>query len=278
MFRISIIAIILPFLVVLLVIARWRFSQKFKEDVRTLISTNPSRNILTEQDIKDLPQPVQKYIRYTGYLGREKTSTMKAEFEGQIRSSENSEWMKFSATQYSSFDEPCRYFFLRASMKGIPVAGYHRFKNGIAVMDIRAASLIKVQYAEGPEMNVSETVTHFNDMCLLAPGSLINDQITWKQINENEVSAAFTNQGITVHSTLLFNETGELVNFISDDRYYMSTDKQMRKARWMTPVSGYRQEHGIRYPSYGEAIWIMPEGKFSYAKMNINSVVINPKN
>lgn len=31
--------------------------------------------------------------------------------------------------------------------KGLPVAGYHHFKNGKAVMDIRLLSLFKVQYA-----------------------------------------------------------------------------------------------------------------------------------
>jgi hypothetical protein len=143
-------------------------------------------------------------------------------------------------------------------------------------MDIRAASLVKVQYAEGPEMNVAETVTHFNDMCLLAPGSLIHSNITWENISDNEVRAKFTNQRKTISAILQFNNKGELINFISDDRYYSSSSNKMQKASWMTPVRDYKEEGGIRFPTYGEAIWSMPEGNFTYAKMKIHSIVPNP--
>jgi hypothetical protein len=175
-----------------------------------------------------LPEPVKKYIRYTGYIGKKKMSFFKAEFEGQIRSSEQSDWMKFRASQYSLIDKPSRCFYIKAYMKGIQVDGYHRFTDDEAVMDIRAASLVKVQYAEGPEMNISEIVTHFNDMCLLAPGSLVNSNITWKNISDIEVRAKFTNHGITISAILQFNHKGELTNFFSDDRYYSSPSNIMQ--------------------------------------------------
>jgi hypothetical protein len=270
------IANILIILAIIVGFAQWRFAGTYREDVQTLLQKTVSTNILTEEDISPLPDAVKKYIRYTGYIGKKKISSFKAEFEGQIRSSDSSDWMNFGATQYSLIQEPSRYFFIKASMKGIPVDGYHRFKDGKAVMDIRAASLVKVQYAEGSEMNVSETVTHFNDMCLLAPGSLIHSNIAWENINDNEVRAKFTNQGITISAILQFNSNGELVNFISDDRYYSSPTNKMQKARWMTPVRDYKEEGGIRFPSYGEAIWAMPEGNFTYAKMKIHSIVPNP--
>jgi hypothetical protein len=270
------IANILIILAVIVGFAQWRFAGTYREDVQTLLQRNVSTGILTEEDIRPLPDVVKEYIRYTGYIGKKKISSFKAEFEGQIRSSDSSDWMNFRATQYSLIDEPSRYFFIMASMKGIPVDGYHRFKDGKAVMDIRAASLVKAQYAEGPEMNVAETVTHFNDMCLLAPGSLINSNITWESISDNEVRATFTNQGITISAILQFNTNGELINFISDDRYYSSPTNKMQKVRWMTPVRDYKEGGGIRFPSYGEAIWSMPEGNFTYAKMKINSIVPNP--
>jgi hypothetical protein len=267
------------FLIMIAVIvgfAQWKFAGTYRDDVQALLQNKSGTDILTEEDIRSVPDPVKNYIRYTGYLGKQKIRYFKAEFEGQIRSSEKSDWMKFKATQYSLVNEPSRYFFIKASMKSIPVDGYHRFKDGKAVMDIRAASLVKVQYAEGPEMNVSETVTHFNDMCLLAPGSLINSNITWESVSGNEVRAAFTNKGITVRAILQFNDKGELINFISDDRYYSSPSGKMQKARWMTPVKIYKEEGGIRFPSYGEAIWAKPEGNFTYAEMKIKSILINP--
>jgi hypothetical protein len=272
------IANVLIILAIIVGFAQWRFAGSYREDVQEMLQKNVSTEVLTEQDLNLLPEPVKKYIRYTGYIGKKKISFFRAGFEGQIRSSESSDWMNFRAKQNSLIEEPSRYFFIKATMKGIPVDGYHRFTNGKAVMDIRAASLARVQYAEGPEMNVSETVTHFNDMCLLAPASLISSSITWENISDNEVRARFTNQGITISAILKFNNKGELTNFISNDRYYSSPSNKMQKARWTTPVMDYKEEGGIRYPSHGEAIWAMPEGNFTYAKMKIHSIVPNPAN
>ena len=46
--------------------------------------------------------------------------------------------------------------------------------------------------AKGPEMNQAETVTILNDMCFMAPGSLINKNITWETMDASQVKATFT--------------------------------------------------------------------------------------
>lgn len=48
---------------------------------------------------------------------------------------------------------------MKASMNGLPVAGFHSFKGGDAFMDIRLFSIFKVQYQSGAEMGIAETVT-----------------------------------------------------------------------------------------------------------------------
>ena len=105
-------------------------------------------------------------------MGRPKVNNFKMEFIGKILKDESSEWMPLTSQQYNFMQTPTRLFFMKAKMKGVPIAGYHHFENGIAYMDIRLLSLFKVQYQAGPEMNLSETVTFFNDMCCLAPSTL----------------------------------------------------------------------------------------------------------
>ena len=59
-----------------------------------------------------------------------------------------------------------------ATMMRLPVAGYHCYKNGQALMDIRLFSLFKVQYQQGNEMNIAETVT-FAGIVMQADGGLV---------------------------------------------------------------------------------------------------------
>jgi len=59
----------------------------------------------------------------------------------------------------------------------------------------------------------------FNDMCLFAPASLVDSRISWEEVDAFIVKATFINGGNKVSAELYFNEKGELVNFISNDRY-----------------------------------------------------------
>ena len=61
-------------------------------------------------------------------------------------------------------------------MFGLPVLGYHDYQNAKANMDIRLLGLYAVVKAKGDEMNKAETVTVFNDMCLMFPATLIDKE------------------------------------------------------------------------------------------------------
>jgi hypothetical protein len=95
----------------------------------------------------------------------------------------------------------------------------------------------------------------FNDMCFLAPGALIDENIEWEAIDSTTAKATFTNQGNTIKATLYFNDKGELVNFSSEDRAESADGKTFTHYRWTTPLSNYRNFDGRKLASYGEAIW-----------------------
>jgi hypothetical protein len=124
-------------------------------------------------------------------------------------------------------------------------------------------------------MNQSETVTLFNDMCVLAPATLIDRAIVWREIDARTAQGTFTNAGNTVSARLHFNDAGELTNFVSEDRYLSSDGKTYTKLRWSTPLGNYRDFAGARLASRGGASWRLPSGEFVYARMDIEDVEYN---
>lgn len=231
-----------------------------------------SNSLLTETDLQHLPEPVKKYLYYTHSIGKPKVNTFKITFSGGIRKNEQSEWMEFSSEQYNFMKTPTRLFFMKAIMKQLPVAGYHCFNNGNAFMDIRLLSLIKVQYMDGEEMGIAETVTFFNDMCCMAPATLIDPRIKWLETDDNKVKASFTNNGITIYAWLYFNEKGELINFISNDRYAADAGKNLP---WSTPLKEYKEINGYRLAGYAEAIYTYPEKNLCYGTFKLDEVKYN---
>ncbi|MCX6305026.1 MAG: hypothetical protein NT040_08665 [Bacteroidetes bacterium] len=255
----------------------WSFSRIYEKDVVSGLARTATvpASLLTEADITSLPDPVKRYIRYAGAIGKPAVHNFRIAFTGKIRKNEQSDWMPFTSVQYNFLEPATRLFFMKATMKHLPIAGFHCFKNGTAYMDIRLFSLFKVQYMEGKEMNIAETVTFFNDMCCMAPATLVDKRIRWTETDGNKVKAEFTNNNITISAWLYFNDMGELVNFISGDRYATGDNNSMTNLPWSTPLKGYKNVDGYRLAGDADAVYTYPEGDLCYGKFSITGIEYN---
>jgi len=233
--------------------------------------------ILSEADIQHLPAIVQKYLYYTGSIGKEKVLNFRAEFNGGIRSKSNDDFMPLKSVQYNFTDNPTRLFYIVSRKKGIPAKGIHLYINQKAIMVIKILGLFKVVDAKGKEMNQGETVTLFNDMCFMAPASLIDRNIEWKEIDNKTVNAKYTNGNITIGATLFFDEEGKLVNFISNDRFETTDGKIYKNYPWITPVTDYINVKGYRLPSGAKLIYKHPDEDFCYGEFNLVNIEYNCK-
>jgi len=231
--------------------------------------------ILTENDIKHLPEPVQKYLTYVGALGKEKVHNFRVVFDGKMKLAPDKDWLKIKSEQYNFLEPHARLFFIRGNISGIPMVGLHSYVDKEAYMKIKLLSLIPVGNASGQEMNQSETVTVFNDMCLMAPATLIDDRIQWEIIDELTVKAIFNNNDSKISAELYFNEKGELINFISEDRYMTSSGKSYQKVRWSTPIESYKEINGFKLISQGKAIWHLPDNNYCYIKLKLKKIEYN---
>lgn len=233
-----------------------------------------STDILTEKDIADLPIPVQNYLHYTKSVGQEKIKNFKAEFAGVMRSSLEDNGMNVQSVQYNFYKNPSRYFYMSATKMGMPASGLHIYRNESATFKVKLLNWINVVDAKGEKMTQGETVTLFNDMCLIAPATLIDDRIEWETVSDTLVKAHFTNGHIKVSAELYFNDKYELVNFVSYDRY--ETDgKNYNNYPWQTPVENYQMINGYLLPSRGKLVYNKPDGDFTYGELEYKSVKYN---
>ncbi len=251
------------------------FKNRYKAETEKRLKSVSATSLLSGEDIQHLPLPVQKYLHFAGAIGKPKVYNFRAVFSGQMKQDRNGKWMGIHSEQYNFFNEPARIFYIKSKLFGIPFDGLHLFAERNAAMQIKIAHLLQFADAKGEKMNQSETVTLLNDMCLMAPATLIDKNIQWEMIDLLTVKARFTNGINTISATLLFDEQGALLNFISDDRYLSADGKKYERYTWSTPVKEYKEVNGRKVCSRADAIWHTPEGEFNYANFTMEEIEYN---
>ncbi|MBP8137128.1 MAG: hypothetical protein KAY61_02895 [Candidatus Eisenbacteria bacterium] len=251
---------------------------QFDRDVAAGRAREHAARYMSDTELVRLPEQVQRYLVTAATAGAPYPQEYRVRFRGRLRSGPAADWMPVEVEQVSFTDPPARLFFLRATMKGLPVIGLHRLVNGHATMDIRLFGLIPVMQAAGPLMDRAESVTLLNDMAVLAPPTLLDPAITWRELSFDSVAATFRHAGQTVQATLVFGSSGRLLDFVSDDRAAASPDgKHFTARRWSTPVRDYIAFGPHELASRGAARWHLPEGAFDYAQLEMLEVVWLPR-
>jgi hypothetical protein len=255
------------------------FRTEFARIAEQQLAETIEQSLVTEDDLRALPSPVAKYIRATGAVGRPRIGNFRATIRGRIRSGPDQPWMTFTGEQVNGYGpESSRLFRIVASMRGAPTDVYHQFVGADATMRVRVWSMFPIVSAKGPEMNRSETVTIFNDMCVFAPAVLVDAAVEWEKIDERTVRGTFTRLDETVAATLVFDDDGLLVDFISDDRFRSSSNgSTFERQRWSTPVSRYRPMNGRLVCTHGEGRWHSgsPESSFAYVEFDLDDIEFN---
>lgn len=274
-------AVILPLAGILTIAALlWRraggIRRLYRSEVtRRLPTSVGSKPVAASTRTTPPPAPVLRYLEVSGAADIGATRSLRAVWEGRMRRRPDQPWFPIRAEQYDFFDDFARTFFIRGRILGIPVVGRDLYVEGEGQMLIRALGLVPVVNDTSPEMGRSGLVTLFNDMCVLAPATLIDERIRWEAIDDRTALGTIRDRDLEVSATLHFDAQGYLVNFITHDRY-LEMDGRHIAPPWSTPLGQYRDYGGIRLTSWGSASWRLDSADFPYAEFALKEIEYNP--
>ena len=98
--------IVLGIIVILLastaVLGGVAFTKRTRNEAKELFkeSDMTKPKVITEEDVQNLPEPVQRYLRYTQIIGKEEINTVRLKQGGYFRMKEDQKWMSITAEQY----------------------------------------------------------------------------------------------------------------------------------------------------------------------------------
>jgi hypothetical protein len=114
-------------------------------------------------------------------------------------------------------------------------------------------------------------VTYLNDALTFAPSMLLGPEVTWSEDGKDSFEITITDHGRTVGAIVVVDERGAMVDFSTLDRYGEdpAAPGTMVRARWSTPIAGWRLDGKKPLPTRASAIWHFQSGAFEYARFAI---------
>ena len=253
----------------------WRFKKMVEDEVRSLFAAADQSEtaVVTEEMIAHLPEPVQRYLAYTGVVGKPMVHSIRLRQKGRLRTTPQQPWLELTAEEYYTVSPPGFIWYAQAKMAGLPLIPVRdMYRDGAGYMLVTLAGLIPVVNATGKEMNQGAMTRFLNEMVWF-PAALLRDNITWTAVDDHAAQVTFTHHGDQATATLFFDDEGKLVNF--EAQRYMMENGRYAYARWSTPMSAYGEMAGLKLPAGGSAVWHLASGDFKYVELELTDLEYN---
>lgn len=251
----------------------WRHTRKVAREIDELFAAQPpaAATLVTEEMLAPLPAPMQRYLHYSGVVGKPMIHTVRLKQAGRFRTGVDQPWMDFTAEQYYTVDKPGFVWATVMRVRGLPLMiGRDRYQDATGNMLITLGSVIKVVDSSGPNMDQGTMLRYLNEM-MWFPTAFLNDYVSYTPVNHNTVVVTYTDQGKSVSATLTIDEEGKLTNSVAE-RYYSAGDTFYR---WKTPLADHGEIAGLRLPQAGQGVWELPEGDFTYIDPKLTGLEFN---
>ncbi len=232
-----------------------------------------SGRIVTADMLQRLPEPVQRYMAYTGVVGKPWTDTVRLRQTGRFRMAADRPWMPLTAVQTYTTNPPSFDWKARFRIAGLPLmAARDSYQAGHTHMHGRVAGLFTVFDARGEQADQGSMLRYLNEMTWF-PIAFLGDNIAWQGVDDRTAQVTFTDQGKSVSARMLFDDAGRVTNFVA--QRYREDKGSYSLDRWETPMTGYGTLGGLNLPTRGYAVWKLPAGDLKYADLEITEIEYN---
>jgi hypothetical protein len=231
------------------------------------------QRLLRAEDFTPLPAAARRYLRFMVVVtGTSRVWSFRAHFSGRFRMRPERPWMACEAWQYCTRLDVARLFHMRLRLGGV-LSIYVRdtYQHGHGRMLGRVFDAIPIVDQADERIHTGELVTYLNDAILFAPSMLLGPETEWFEMGDDSFEVALSDSGRTVTAQVFVDERGAVTDFSTTDRYGRDPagSSELVKARWSTPIDGWKRVNGRALPTGGKATWHFKSGDFTYAELEV---------
>lgn len=235
--KLSTVINIVILLVSIMALAQYNFKKLVQQETAYILNQSEISNelIINENDIKNLPVPIKRWLRQSGVMGKPfiNLGELKQDVKIRMRPGEEN-WINATALQYTRVDNPAFIWTIDANVNDLlNFQGRDKFEYGKGQMLIKVNSLINLVNGEGEKLSEACMQRYLGEMVWF-PSMALCPYISWKQINDTSAVATMNYQGTRGSVSFYFNSDGDFSKLIA--QRYKDNEADARRYEWSVLV------------------------------------------
>jgi hypothetical protein len=262
--------------VVLVSFGKFQFQSMVEKETQIILRSTASNNnlLVTKQSLDTFPLPVKRWLMRSGVVDKLHTTSAKVAQTLQLKMKPDQEqWLPATATQISNLQEPAFIWNVDVKMNSLlNFYGRDKLVDGSGSMLIKLNALFNIVNETGPKISEGSMQRYLGELVWF-PTLALNEHICWQAVNDTTAIATLNYGGNKVSGTFSFNAEGDFVQFST--WRYMGNEANAPRYEWVLDVRDYQFFEGFKIPSQMTATWKLPEGDWTWLKLQIDDVTYN---
>ena len=250
------------------------FNQSIEDDIEKLysISKRISNKTFLSEQLKGLPEPVQKYFKFSLEEGQQYVNYVKLKHTGDFRQYENQKWMPIVGEEYFTTATPGFIWIGKISLLPLVwITGIDKYLEGKGIFQIKIWSIITISDApRGKKLDESELLRWLAEAPLFPTALLPSNYLQWEPIDSDSAKVVIDHDGTKVEALFHFDNKGKIIQLNADR--YRAVDNSFVKGKWLGHYSNYALVKNMMVPQDIEVSWNTEVGNFTYARFKIEDI------
>lgn len=243
------------------------FARLVRDDVRALElgAAGDGVTLVSADMLVGLPEPVQRYLRFTGVVGTPLVRKVHLRQKGRMLLGRGQPWVPLKAEQW--YTVPPGFVWDGAlCVAPLPVVrARDMYRSGEGHMLIKAVATLTVADTSGEELDQGEVMRYLSEM-MWFPSAFLEDNVSFEAVDSTSVEVTLSDRGRRITATVFFDADGGLTEFVGQ-RYVAGELKP-----WSVRVVAYGELAGLQLPTRCKAAWKLPGGDQEYIDVTVTEL------
>ncbi|HEY6100041.1 MAG TPA: DUF6544 family protein [Anaeromyxobacter sp.] len=243
------------------------------EQVRGRAGVQPDAPV-TEEDLRAVPEPVARWVRWSGAVGKKRISALRVLHNGRLRTGGDRPWMPIHGEYLITTRKPSFQWYGKAKVApAVSVAAVDSYFEGEGHTVVKALSAFPVVDASSSDVGESAFGRCIAELSL-APTFFLDRELVWcERSGPDSASCTVADGRFSADAELFVNRDGSLDRVVVMRRFDRGGGRSTLE-RFTGKSSEPRSHGGRMFPGRIDGTWNLPEGDLHYVSFEIERIEV----